>query len=61
MDKNLAAYREIGAKRYRETSGLYYEDFDIGDTFEHPSRSNHHRRRQHVDDASHFERAAGSL
>jgi itaconyl-CoA hydratase len=40
MDKVLPAYRELGPKRYRETSGLYYEDFEIGDTFEHrPGRT----------------------
>jgi hypothetical protein len=40
MDKTLSAYRELGLKRYRETSGLYYEDFEIGDVFEHrPGRT----------------------
>src|ERR1700733_10472828 len=40
MEQKLAAYREIGPKRYRETSGLYYEDFEPGDTFEHrPGRT----------------------
>ena len=40
VKKTLSAYRELGAKRYRETSGLYYEDFEIGDTFEHrPGRT----------------------
>ena len=40
MDKPIAAYKELGPKRYRETSGLYYEDFEIGDTFEHrPGRT----------------------
>jgi len=35
MDKNYAAYREIGPQRFRENPGLYYEDFEVGDTFEH--------------------------
>lgn len=40
MDKVISAYRELGPKRYRETSGLYYEDFEVGDTFEHrPGRT----------------------
>ena len=29
MDKTRSAYRELGPKRYRETSGLYYEDFEV--------------------------------
>ena len=40
MEKLLSAYRELGKKRYRETSGLYYEDFEVGDVFEHrPGRT----------------------
>ena len=40
MNKTLPAHKEIGPKRYRETSGLYYEDFEVGDTFEHrPGRT----------------------
>jgi hypothetical protein len=40
MNKTLSANRELGPKHYRETSGLYYEDFEIGDTFEHrPGRT----------------------
>jgi itaconyl-CoA hydratase len=40
MDAPLFAYREISPRRYRETSGLYYEDFEPGDTFEHrPGRT----------------------
>src|ERR1700747_1620161 len=40
MQKASSAYRELGAKRYRETSGLYYEDFEVGDIFEHrPGRT----------------------
>jgi itaconyl-CoA hydratase len=40
MQKASSAYRELGAKRYRETSGLYYEDFEVGDVFEHrPGRT----------------------
>lgn len=40
MDSLLPAYRAVGEHRYRETSGLYYEDFTPGDTFEHrPGRT----------------------
>ncbi len=40
MDKNFGAYREIGPQRFRENPGLYYEDFEVGDTFEHrPGRT----------------------
>jgi itaconyl-CoA hydratase len=40
MEKLISAYRELGKKRYRETSGLYYEDFEVGDVFEHrPGRT----------------------
>ena len=40
METILAAYKSIGERRYRETSGLYYEDFDPGDVFEHrPGRT----------------------
>ena len=40
MEKSISAYRELGPKHYRETSGLYYEDFEVGDVFEHrPGRT----------------------
>jgi len=40
MENAISAYREIGPKRYRETNGLYYEDFEAGDVFEHrPGRT----------------------
>src|ERR1700688_3295995 len=40
VEKTISAYRELGPKRYRETSGLYYEDFEVGDVFEHrPGRT----------------------
>jgi itaconyl-CoA hydratase len=40
MEKELSAYRELSPKHYRETSGLYYEDFEPGDVFEHrPGRT----------------------
>lgn len=32
--------RKVGEKRYRETFGRYYEDFNVGDTYEHrPGRT----------------------
>jgi itaconyl-CoA hydratase len=37
---SLAAYKAIGTKRYRESSGLYWEDFVAGDVYEHrPGRT----------------------
>ena len=40
MDTPLPAYKTVGPRRYRETSGLYYEDFEPGDVFEHrPGRT----------------------
>jgi itaconyl-CoA hydratase len=40
METLLPAYKSVGDHRYRETSGLYYEDFTPGDVFEHrPGRT----------------------
>lgn len=40
MDTPLPAYKTVGPKRFRETSGLYWEDFTEGDVFEHrPGRT----------------------
>jgi itaconyl-CoA hydratase len=40
MEKPLPAYKVVGPRRYRETSGLYWEDFELGDVFEHrPGRT----------------------
>ena len=40
MEGLLPAYKSVGDKRYRETSGLYYEDFEPGDIYEHrPGRT----------------------
>src|ERR1700736_3235885 len=40
MENILAAYKTVGERRYRETSGLYWEDFEPGDVFEHrPGRT----------------------
>ena len=40
MEKALPAFKSVGERRYRETSGLYWEDFDPGDVFEHrPGRT----------------------
>jgi len=40
MKPILSAYKPVGENRYRETSGLYYEDFEPGDVFEHrPGRT----------------------
>jgi len=36
----VAAFKKIGEKRYRESFGLYYEDFEVGSTIEHyPGRT----------------------
>ena len=40
METLLSAYKAVGERRYRETSGLYWEDFEPGDVFEHrPGRT----------------------
>src|SRR5271166_496561 len=40
METMLPAYKTVGERRYRETSGLYWEDFEPGDVFEHrPGRT----------------------
>jgi acyl dehydratase len=32
--------KEVGRKRYRESTGRYYEDFELGDVYEHrPGRT----------------------
>ena len=40
METLLLACKKVGERRYRETSGLYFEDFQPGDVFEHrPGRT----------------------
>src|SRR5712675_451410 len=40
MEAILPAYKAAGDRRYRETLGLYWEDFTPGDVFEHrPGRT----------------------
>ena len=40
MDPSQQAYRQVGERRFREVSGLYWEDFEPGDVFEHrPGRT----------------------
>ena len=40
MKKNILAHVQVGENRFRETSGLVYEDFDVGIIFEHrPGRT----------------------
>lgn len=40
MDHIPFSYKAVGERRYRETSGLYWEDFEPGDVFEHrPGRT----------------------
>jgi itaconyl-CoA hydratase len=40
MDDLPSAYTRVGERRYRETAGLYWEDFVPGDVFEHrPGRT----------------------
>ena len=40
MDDILPAYKRTGDRRFRETSGLYWDDFEPGDIFEHrPGRT----------------------
>lgn len=40
MSKTIQVYKQVGEKRYRESFGLYFEDFEVGDIFEHrPGRT----------------------
>jgi itaconyl-CoA hydratase len=40
VENMLPAYKTVGDRRYRETAGLYWEDFAPGDIFEHrPGRT----------------------
>ena len=40
METILPAYKSVGERRYRETSGLYWEDFEPSDVLEHrPGRT----------------------
>ena len=40
MPSDLPAYKPVGTRRFRETSGLYWEDFEPGDVYEHrPGRT----------------------
>ena len=36
MEPMIAAHEQVGANRYREAYGLHYEEFVVGDVFEHP-------------------------
>jgi itaconyl-CoA hydratase len=39
-DMGITGYKKVGPQRYRETIGFYYEDFTVGDVFEHrPGRT----------------------
>lgn len=38
--EDIRVYKKVGERRYRETHGLYYEDFEIGAVIEHrPGRT----------------------
>ena len=40
MKKLVPMYKQVGKKRYREANGLYYEELEVGDVFEHrPGRT----------------------
>jgi len=40
MESQVSMHKQVGEKRYRETQGLYFEDFEVGDVFEHrPGRT----------------------
>ena len=40
MTTNISAYKQVAENRYRETSGLYFEDFVPGTIYEHrPGRT----------------------
>ena len=36
----VGTVKQVGPKRFRESYGRYFEDFEIGDTYEHrPGRT----------------------
>ena len=35
MDEQRSGYKRVGEQRYREVIGFDYEDFVVGDVFEH--------------------------
>ena len=40
MDENSYGIKKIGPQRYREDPGRYFEDFEVGDVYEHwPGRT----------------------
>ena len=40
MEPMIAAHEQVGTHRYRESYGLHYEEFVVGDVFEHrPGRT----------------------
>lgn len=40
MNKNISVLEHVGGQRYRESHGMYYEDFEPGDIYEHrPGRT----------------------
>lgn len=40
MHKNISILEQIGKQKYRESHGMYYEDFTINDIYEHrPGRT----------------------
>ncbi|AKU23106.1 MULTISPECIES: MaoC family dehydratase [Telluria group] len=40
MKKSISVLEHIDGQRYRESHGMYYEDFDVGDIYEHrPGRT----------------------
>lgn len=40
MNKVLSSLEKVGPQRYRESHGLWFEDFDVGDVYEHrPGRT----------------------
>ena len=40
MDENSYGIKKIGPQRYREDPGRYFEDFQVGDVYEHwPGRT----------------------
>ena len=39
-DKNMQRFKKVGDKRFRETFGRYYEEFEVGHIYEHrPGRT----------------------
>ena len=53
--------KQVGERRYRESFGRYYEDFEVGDIYEHRPGRTITRDRQHLVHAADDEHAPAAL